>query len=72
MASQTRMVRPARVARRSDITNAGARRPAMSELQLTAYLAARDAVRRARRLSLLLPAGSGRQRLPDAGPAAGR
>lgn len=57
MASGTRALRPARVARRSSVGNAGARRPAMSEMELAAYLAARDAVRRARRFSLLLPLG---------------
>ena len=72
MASGTRASRPAGVARRSSGATAGARRPAMSEMQLAAYLAARDAVRRARRVSLLGPVGSRRQRLPDAGIGAGR
>jgi hypothetical protein len=44
----------------------------MSELQLAAYLAARDAVRRASRFSLLLPFGSRQPPLPDAGRRAGR
>ncbi|RYF59980.1 MAG: hypothetical protein EOO27_07490 [Comamonadaceae bacterium] len=57
MASGTRASRPAGVARRTRGATAGARRPAMSEMQLAAYLAARDAVRRARRFSLLLPFG---------------
>jgi hypothetical protein len=44
----------------------------MSELQLAAYLAARDAVRRARRFSLLLPFGARQSMSPDAGRRTGR
>jgi hypothetical protein len=72
MASGTPDSMPMRVARRSSVTKAGARRPAMSELQLAAYLAARDAVRRARRFSLLLPFGARQPLSPDAGRRAGR
>jgi hypothetical protein len=72
MASGTPDSLPMRVARGSGVTKAGARRPAMSELQLAAYLAARDAVRRASRFSLLLPFGSRQPPLPDAGRRAGR
>lgn len=55
MSSPSRTSRSLRAGRRNNMTAAGPRRPAMSEQQLAAYLAARDAVRRAHRISLLLP-----------------
>ena len=55
MSSPSRPSYSPRARRRSNITAAGLRRPAMSEQQLAAYLAARDAVRRANRISQLLP-----------------
>ena len=72
MASGTRESRPARIARRSNVTNAITPRPVMSELQLAAYLAARDAVRRASRFSRLLPSDFRGQLSSDDGRRAGR